>query len=533
MCIRDSFYVTVEEEKEGKTDYKGFDGVLVLKLSNLPLTVYSIDIGEPVFQLEKYVLERESGGYVVKPVYTLKACANFVGGVEEISLPITFYVAKNQSYIERKTVFIDSDPEKECAIFTDIALPPSRTKLPIVLELLNTRLTLEFEASLEGYIIYFPEARGTAVGSENIWNLKVTQPISVEGYFESKTEVAKVSGKLVSSAGEAECGDVVIDRFGYFNMTCWQTLSTANVSETLSTAKLYVEVADPLGQKHTFTQGIQCSTFDPSRIATLTFDIYDRVINVLFYGTIALATLLIFSYFLGVFTRVAVFNVDLIASLLISAIIMLLLLYFGIPYAYRLMIQLLHSIPAFSEYIDLPKTFEPKELFVEAMSYYDKLLSKMEEYLDTYFTSQLQAVLGALSTLVVIGMAFIGASMLASVSPGAGIAPGSIGGSLLMIVASILSIVLMLGPGVATIIALIVVARMFLILITAIVMVAFLLGVVFSLFPSDISRTIGAELVGAGLMFLIIAPLLGPLSYAFYCYAMNAVSYTHLTLPTN
>ena len=488
-----------------------------LDLSPVKVNVSIVDVNLSSIELEGMdSYGNLSTGVVFYPAYRVTVCGRIHGlsGTGPVSVRLadkTFdLLLRNQA--------------PTCKTQGGVHLAPGRN-VTIRGTVITSAVTGNFNytTSIPGEQISIARPVGSAVrlGNDSDWNITIYVPIIIRGYFEewpTLTVTGEASGNNVS----LKCNTLQIASNGTYRLKCKGSAPGYYSSNRVAGPYHLVLKLYGIGDREYRVSGdVKVVTVSGSSVADMAIHVYNMAVSLLSYGLVAAIFLEVFSmlymYITGhelVDTR---FQMNVIMTFLASLVIMEV----GIPLIYAAFEGVLANIPIFSQYISLPHSYNPTVVLHSTFAYYDALFNKIQADYTSVFQQGVSEIIGAVRNVIIVGLGFLVVALAVSFLPGAAIAPGSLASSIFGIVFSVIGLIVMVVPGAAIILVSLAIGKIIVIITVVIMIIVFLLGVLMLLVPSGISQRYAETLVGAGLIFFIVSPLIGPISYAFYSYVIE------------
>jgi len=497
---------------------------ITLSFSGLTVGVHTLNFYIDKIVRKTYVSKGDlDSGATVSPLYDIVVCGNVVGSDRTYELLI--------SYADKEAILtIGGGGAPKCKAIEGVSLIPGKnSNIMVVAKSGVTVLQLNYTKDVEGAIISLSKASGRAVGSPGKWNFIVTIPVYATGYFSGGWRRFTVTGVVSSSSiGVIPCQTLTINSSGAFSLICNATVGfEGSVADIINaTYVTSVTVYDEFGTAHSFRGRAYVDAIDPTNVADVAWMIYSIASRALFVGVIFTVFLMVVSIVKESVTGTPLLNPADLRGALLTMIVVGLIIYVGIPYAYKLYVDVLSSIPLFQSYVQPPPGSDPQTVFTHLISYYDKLFQEVERDYQARYLANVQSIYSSLMNLIgiFIGVMAVALALSTVLTPGGSIPFASIASVLMSIVFTYLSLVLMFAPIGALILAVVAIGRLVVLLTTAIVIAVLTVGVFLIAIPTPLSQRLGEDMFGAGILYFITFPLLAPLAYTLYRYVVETAS---------
>jgi len=522
-----SYYVSALKYVDGQpVGYVHFGDDVVLSLSDLVANVHTLSL---------YVNKIVRKGYnstgdldsvaLISPLYDIEVCGNVYGSSKKYTLIV--------SYLDKEAVLTVPG----CRSIENVAITPgANSTIPVVVRSGAFTMQLNYNMSIEGAYIAISRASGRAVGSPGKWNFVVTAPVTVSGYLGSSCRFT-VTGTVSGGVGVIPCQTLSLNNTGIYTLLCNATIGFGGTTTDISsdTYTISVTVVDEFGRQHSFKGSVYIDAIDPTNIADVAWQIYDIASRVLFMGAITVTVLMLISILLGTFMEHPPIDPSYLRGALLTILVAAVIVTLAIPYTYRMFTEILASIPTFQQYVSVPPSSDPKTVFTHMIGYYDKLFQAIESDYQTRFVANVQGIMSAAGFMVGIFLAMTLIALAVSFLAGASIPFASIASVAMSTLFTYLSMALFYAPAGAAIIVAVVIGRLVVLLTTAVVIAVMTVGIFLIAIPTPLSQRLGEEMFGAGVLYFITFPLLGPISYSLYRYvidtASRSISQTPISLP--
>ena len=497
--------------------YADIDDVNTLDLSPVKVNVSVVDVNLSSIELEGLdPYGNLSTGAVFYPTYKVTVCGRILGlsGTGPVSVKLadkTFdLLLRNQGVT--------------CKTEDNVHLTPGRN-VTLRGSIITSTITANFNytTSIPGEIVSIARPVGSAVrlGNDTNWNITIYVPVIVRGYFKewpTLTILGEVSGKV----SNLTCTTLHITGNGTYRMKCTGSAPKYYSSDRVAGPyHVILKLYGIGGREYRVVGDVRVVTVSGSTIADMAIQIYNIATSLLSGGLVGSILLIVFSMLYTFFTGRELLDTYYQRNVLMTFIAALVILQIGIPLIYAAFEDILASIPIFSQYISLPHSYNPAVVLHSTYAYYDALFNKIQADYTSVFQQGVSEIIGAVRNVIIVGLGFLAVALAVSFLPGAAIAPGSLASSIFGIVFSVIGLVVMIVPGAALILVSLAIGKIIVIITVVIMILVFMLGIIMLLIPSGISQRYAETLVGAGLVFFIVSPLVGPISYAFYSYVID------------
>lgn len=162
----------------------------------------------------------------------------------------------------------------------------------------------------------------------------------------------------------------------------------------------------------------------------------------------------------------------------------------------------------------------PEAAIARLFSYYDKLLSRIRTDYVLWVKGSMDAFTWRLIELGTVFTLLLGVALLLMLTMNAPVA-GSIASVVVTFAFSLLSILTMLLPSIGLIMALASLTELMLTICCALLLVLLPLGVAMVISPLPGIQAYGENIVGASIFFLLLSPLLAPITYGLYAHVLR------------
>lgn len=497
---------------------------LALSLDNLVLTLYTISFNIKEIKRTGYAEAGDlDSGVKITPLYDVTVCGNIIGGSRSLQVVVSLDSSE-------AVLAVDGDGDEECVVLGNVSLTPGEdTPIGLVVKSGVFTLPLNISREVEGVVLSLGEAVGRAIGSGNRWEFYVAVPVYVYGYYASWLST-RIEGEVETPYGVVPCSPLEIASQGGYRLTCNRTLTT---SSSLTVADIIdgeysitVTVTDDLGSVHVFKGTVSMGAVDPSHIPDVAWTIYDVALKIVLSGIVFVIVLMIVSILKESITGTPLLDVIYLRGVLLTLIASIIILFVAIPVAYRVFTEILTSIPLFQRYIEPPASGEPKEVFTHLVGYYERLFEAIERDYQVRFIGNMHSLMASLGMMVGFASVFFAVALALSTifTPGAGTPFASIGGSILSLVFTFLGLLVMVAPGGAIVLVGVAIGRIIILLTTVIVVAATIIGLFMLCIPVPLSQRLGEDLFGAGILYFMVLPMVGPITYSLYQYVVDAAS---------
>jgi len=523
-----SFTVTADKYVDGS--YSGqvvLSDTVVFRLSSISVKLYTARIWAEGIYIDKY---KEYGDLTssarLSPVYRARVCGVLEGGDR---------VVQGFASAGGTEVPLSIGPSTSCADINGIEALPGST---IVVVYRTALFTAQVNLTAPGSVVVISRPYGSAYGHPGDWNVRASIPVVVSG---RPSAAVRVSATVTSPMGDLSCSSIETPQPGSYTINC-----SARFTQGFTSADFYsnpftatVEVVDELGQAHRFSGRVAMSAVDPSNIADIARAAYTIVSRTLLSGILAATAMLVLTTLFSPFMRLPLLSPEYLRGVMLTLSILAAVFFVGIPYFYAGIASLFQSLPFFSKYITDPVPSDPMSAFGVLFGYYDKLLQKIESDYQVYFAGSVSRIQQFITyTIVAAGVLFAVAAAVGVISLISGAASGAasimanLGGGVLGLAMNFVGVMMTLATVGGLLIVGVSIARVFLLLASIMLVAVVILGAILILIPSPTIMGIGEQLLGAGILYFLVAPTLGPVAYALYNYALSTALSTAISSTT-
>lgn len=515
------FDAVVEKRVKNSTTVATYSGVFRLNLATVVVNVFTTRMWLGAVVLTNYTVSGNlTTGVVIEPLYNVTLCGE---------LPATFGTSLlTLASIGSSEITLRMEPGRMVCNYTVVALQPgyNRTVSTLVRSGAFTA-TIDLTTHIYGLRLLFPSPVAVVYKNGSVWEVVVTIPISVDGYYVVYPNLRVNATAFHNIFGSIPCSNVTINKNGTYSITCSKRY-TGNVEfDDIVNSKIYITIryTDELGYTRVITGETTVTATDPSSIAGQAWMLYNYVSNTLLLGAVMIVCMMIFSYIFEVITGRSLFRIDILRGVLLTVVVSALIFRVIIPAALLGFSAIVANIPILRNYLaDLVGVEDPAVLFSRMVGYYDRLFSKIEADLNTYFIGSMNAIFAHLAFLTGIALSLFIAAMALStpLTPGGGTPFASIASTIFSFVFGVVSILMAQIQMVAFVIAGLSVVRILVFIVTALIMVLTVVGIVMICIPTPVTQMIGEDLVSASMIFLLALPLTAPVTYAIYMHIMES-----------
>ena len=514
------------------------DADIYLITNNLKLRVSTLKLWLEKIKLSKY----EKIGSLTTvlsfmPLYDLEVCAQVPAmpkGLYAVSVDVA---AKNGFTKLVHTTITLRGTDRACGWLKGVRLLPGKDRnVTLIVTTSGYRVPVLYRADVPGLMLSIYTSPATAINGQNGRN--VTQAFYIYSVGLNGTGRIGISwydywatGKCTPQYLNLEPNKRYIVRCG-ISGSRYLPLGPTRASVVVILNNMY------LGS---FSGRWPAAVFSGSNIAHITTYIFNYAVLSMLAGAIVAAVLMTINYLVEMLTgrTLLMFNPQYLVSAAIGLTLMSLILYFVVPYVAYAYTYIIHQSPLFSS-VSPPSSKNPSVVFSSMLQYYDKLFDTMISDYNSYVVgglnevaSKINAWLGAAVLLFTIAAALSFTKFL----EGAAVYIAEIANILIGFAGTLIGIALMIVGGAGMVIVAIMLTQVFVLIATVLVLVLFALGVVMMIVPTPGIQRYGEELVGAGIAFLIILPILGPTVYGLYNYvfqnSLRAVSQADINVVAN
>ena len=493
-------------------------GTLVLDFSKIKANFGTVGFDIRRVNIAKYI-ERgslEEGAFTVEPIYDVEVCGNVIGSGTAMGVLIRLGTAEEY-------LVINPSEEWECTTIHDVRLAPSEnSSIAVSISTGAFNIPLNVTIPVEGYQIIIPRPALSLYGYGANWTATGRISAVVSGYSEGQAMITLSGDFGIEGVGIINCPMKVINTSGTYTIECEEKINKALDPGAITTARATVTVTDTFGTLHTASAEIRPVVTDPTNIADLAWSMYETVTRIFGYGIIATLVLLIITIILSSVVEHPPIDPDYVRTILTGLVITMIVVVVIIPAFYRAFTALISAVPAINRYVSIP-TGTTRDVFTGLIGYYDILYERIEADYNTVYLGSINSLMGTLTWIgIAIGIFFVIALALSTIfTPGAGLPFSAIVSALISLVSTVIMVLLMTAPGAALVVVGVSLARVVTILVTAVIYAVFVVGAILVIFPSPLVQRIGEEFLGAGIIYLLVFPLIAPISYAMYSYVMD------------
>lgn len=501
-----------------------YSDIIVLDYKSLKVSIHTVELYVKNITKTQY---KESGdldtGALLQPLYNMTVCGNVIGS----SRVYEFLVV----YADREAVLrIDGDAEPECTTLNNLFLLAGVNQSVVITVKSGVfTLTLNYTKDVEGATFSIGRATGVATGTPGKWSFAFTIPVYVSGYY-SRWPAFSVTGTVVGAAtGTIQCETLQITSQGSYNLMCNKTVSyqgtTGEILGQSFTAT--VTIVDEFGELHEFSGTVLMNAFDPSNVADIAWQAYSAAQSLIAGGMVFVVILMAVSILKEAITGTPLIDPVYLRGVLLTLVVALALLVIGIPYLYGAFTEILSRIPMFQSYVSGVSGGDPRSVFTSMIGYYDKLFAAIEEDYQIRYVGNIQNILNSLRNIIIAFLAIM--LIVLAIAAGtawfggqiAALPFASIGGTLISIFFAYLGLLLMVTPVGAVVLVGIAVGRIVVLIVTVIATAVMTIGLFMLAIPSPLSQRLGEDMFGSGLLYFIVFPILGPISYTLYKYVID------------
>lgn len=210
----------------------------------------------------------------------------------------------------------------------------------------------------------------------------------------------------------------------------------------------------------------------------------------------------------------------------------LLVLVVGLPYFYVMALSTVCSAassdPGLSEFtraMGCPVSvagMSPEDAIAKLFSYYDRLLAKVRSDYVVWVKGTIDEFVWRLTELFIFVTVLIVIAMVLAISMNAPVA-GSLASVMMTFGFSIISVLVSLAPTMSMLMAFTSLIEVVITIIVAVLLALLPLGAALSVIPSPNLQVYGENILGAGLFFLMVSPIIAPVSYGLYMHVLKVL----------
>lgn len=514
------------------------DAHVYLITNNLKLRVSTLKLWLEKIKLDRY--ERVGSLNTVLsfvPLYDLEMCAQIPAmpkGLYAVSVDVA---ARNGFNKLVHTTITLRGTDKACDWLRGIRLLPGKNRnVTVIVTTSGYRVPVMYRTDVPGLLLSIYPTPPVAINGQDRRN--VSQAFYIYSVGANGTGRVGITWNDLWAGGSCTPQFLNLEPNKRYIVKCG-----ISGSRYLPLGPTWANVVVVLNNKHlgSFYGRWPATVFSGSNIAQITTYIFNYAVLSMLAGAIVAAVLMTINYLVEMLTgrTLLMFNPQYLVSAAIGLTLMSLVLYFVIPYVAYAYAYIIHQSPMFAS-IKPPSSKNPSVVFSSMLQYYDKLFDTMISDYNNYVVGGLNEIaakingwLGLATYLFVIAAALAFSRFLA----GAATYLAEIANILLGFAGTLIGIALMIVGGAGMVIVAIMLTQVFVLIATVLVLVLFALGVVMMIVPTPGIQRYGEELVGAGIAFLIILPILGPTAYGLYNYvfqnSLRAVSQSDINVIAN
>ncbi|MEM1528262.1 MAG: hypothetical protein QW290_02585 [Sulfolobales archaeon] len=481
--------------------------------------VSTLRIGIRNTTLERYeVFGSLDAGAVIAPTYKVFVCGEVLGSMES-GLTTTVYVAGSEATLTLSNL-------ESCTQVSGVkVMPGERQNLQMLVSSGVFVLTINNTVSPEGYLVSFSKPAGVVAGGGTLWKFEVRVPIQVSGYFHDWPSV-EVGGAVNSQVfGSIECSTEEIKSSGSYVLTCVKEFS-GSVDPKQIDDSAYVEVwyRDELGGYHVLSGAVSMNVIDPTSLSDMTWEIHQHSVRILLFGMFAVLALYVLSLLKESITGFPLIDNDYLRGTLLTLSVSVVIFQVVFPISQFFFISIIRSLPPFQSYVTDVSGTDPKSLLTSMINYYDKLFLEIQADYYTEYVTSLNNIIAHIGLWIAGSLTFmlIAIALSTPFTPGGGIPFASLFSAVLSLVFGIVGLLITQVQTGALVLLGVIIARVFILVVSALIVVLMTIGVFLVCVPSPLSQRIGEDLIGAGVLFFLTFPLLGPITYAFYMYLIDS-----------
>ncbi|MEM2260950.1 MAG: hypothetical protein QXK24_00720 [Ignisphaera sp.] len=517
------YEVVVERIIDGISHLGEYSETIFLDLSQIKVSLHAIELWLNKIEISEYLVQGDlPQGVIIKPVYNVEICGRLSQGYRGRILMAV-------GVLDKETVLTVTGGDATCKTISNISLSPG-TNQTIHLNIRSGAfaMNLRYEnISIEGTIISISNLFGRVLASGSLWSVLLQSIISVAGYHET-FPLIRVEGTVTNTIfGSIECQDLIIDRedtyifvcekniYGNFNLV---DIENSNFSATL----VVIHGGDKIWR---FTTVVRVLVMDPGSIAGQVSMIYTYASNTILMGIVAILILYIVSHIKEMITAVPLFDTYMLRGALLTLVVAYAVLSIGIPLVYYVFGKIVENMPILNRYISPIPSTDIRVAFTHMVSYYDKLFITIMRDYETEFVGSIGKIMIWIQLTSISALSIMAVALALSTfwTPGAGIPFSSIFSGIMSLVFGILSMLMMQAQmGVFAVVS-ITITRVLVFVVTAIMISLMVIGVILMCIPTSLSQRIGEDIFGASILYMIVFPLIAPLSYAIYKHLMDTV----------
>ncbi|MEM1693825.1 MAG: hypothetical protein QW456_06425 [Ignisphaera sp.] len=502
-----------------------YSETLSLDLSQVKVSLHIIELWLNKIEISEYLVQGNlSQGVIINPTYNVEVCGRITQGYRGKLLMVV-------GVLDKETVLSVTGGETTCKTISNITLTPG-TNQTIYLNVRSGAfvMNLKYEnISIEGTIISISNFFGRVLSSGSLWSVLLQSLISVAGYYET-FPLIRVEGSVTNTFfGSFECQDLIIDREDIYNFVCekniygnFNLVDIENSNFTVTLVMIYGE-----NKIWRFTTVVRLMAMDPSSIAGQVSMIYTYASNTILMGIVAILILYIVSHIKEMITAVPLFDSYMLRGALLTLVVAYAVLSIGIPLVHYVFGRIVENIPILNRYIsNIATSTDIRASFANMVSYYDNLFITIMKDYDKEFITSIGRIMMWIQIMSISALSIMAVAIALSTiwTPGAGIPFSSIFSGIMSLVFGIISMLMMQAQMGIYVIVAITVTRVMIFIVTAIMMSLMVIGVILICIPTSLSQRIGEDLFGASILYMIVFPLIAPLSYAIYKHLMDSVA---------
>lgn len=485
--------------------------------------IFVVDVWLKNLTLSKYQKQGDlqAGGVIISPLYAVEVCG-------KVSETYRTFLAVDVSVYNKGVTLLLRPGIAECKKLEDLALPPGANQSVV----LNIRtgvfsIQAEYVVDVEGLVVSISKPVAKVIASGSTWIAVVQTMVGVSGYYRVFPTVS-VHGEVFNEVfGSIDCVSPRINGSGGFTLLCQKSI-TGDIEERDIADSIFVAsvtYTDEGGKSWNFEAHVKAFIMSMGSVAGQIMTMYTLAGNLLLGGILAIVLILVVSHFKEMITGYHLVDPYLLRGALMTVTVSYVILAFIIPGVYYVFGKIVENTPILNKYISVPATPNPRDAVGAMVSYYDQLFATIMKDYEVEFVGSLGRIMTWVQLMAAIGMGLMVVALALSTfwTPGAGIPFSSVASGLFSLVFGILSMLMMqIQMGVFVIVG-VTVASIMVAVVTAVVLSLMLLGVVLICIPTHSTQRLGEDIFGASLLYLIVFPLLAPISYAIYSHLMDVV----------
>ncbi|MEM1829899.1 MAG: hypothetical protein QXE75_04430 [Sulfolobales archaeon] len=518
------FYeVEVEKVVGNQTLTQLYRDTVEFDLSQVKVSTYILWIWVDEINLDEYIPQGNltSGGIVFRPAYTIKVC-----GKLSKTYPIAMSMIVGVS--DREATLKVRSRAESCTTLHNVSLTPGINQtITLIVKSGAFSMSLSYEGiNIEGLIVSISSPFGRVFASGSSWTVVLQSIVFVSGYY-GTFPLIRVEGSASNEIfGSIDCRSLTISGEDVYNLVCEKTVYRDLNPEDIENSKFSFTVVyfDEKGKVWRYSAEVRLFIMDLSTITGQVTSIYAMSMNTVLIGVVIVLVIYIISYIKEMITSIPLFDTYLLRGALLTLVVAYAILSVGIPLVYYIFGRIIENMPLLNKYVSIKAT-DFRSAFGEMVNYYDQLFNMIMRDYENEFIHSIGMIMVWVqaTTAVAMGLIAVALSLSTIWTPGAGIPFSSLASGMISVSFGIVSMIMMQTQmGVYALVA-VTVSRIMVIVVTAVILTLMTIGVALMCVPTPMTQRIGEDLFGAGLIYMIVFPLIAPLSYSIYMHLMDVV----------